>query len=66
MREGGLEDTFIVALTGYDQEEVRRRCQEAGFDQHRVKPIEAPALLEIVNRCVDRHGPSLVVADEES
>jgi PAS domain S-box-containing protein len=35
----------IVALTGWGQEEDKRRSQEAGFDSHLVKPIE-PAALE--------------------
>ena len=30
----------IVALTGWGQEEDRRRSQEAGFDHHLVKPVE--------------------------
>jgi CheY-like chemotaxis protein len=35
---------FIVALTGWGQEEDRRLAQEAGFDHHLVKPVEIPAL----------------------
>ena len=34
----------IVALTGWGQEEDRRRSQEAGFDHHLVKPVEIAAL----------------------
>ncbi|HQZ64332.1 MAG TPA: response regulator, partial [Planctomycetaceae bacterium] len=34
----------IVALTGWGQEEDRRRSQEAGFDHHLVKPVEPAAL----------------------
>jgi CheY-like chemotaxis protein len=29
-----------VALTGWGQEEDRRRTQEAGFKYHLVKPVE--------------------------
>ncbi len=36
---------FIVALTGWGQEEDKRRSHEAGFDYHLVKPVE-PATLE--------------------
>jgi CheY-like chemotaxis protein len=36
-----FDGTLIVALTGYGQEEDRRRSREAGFDEHLVKP---PAL----------------------
>ena len=35
----------LVALTGWGQDEDRRRSQDAGFDSHMVKPIE-PAVLE--------------------
>jgi PAS domain S-box-containing protein len=37
----------LVALTGWGQEEDRRRSAEAGFDLHVVKPVE-PAMLEKV------------------
>ena len=35
---------LIVALTGWGQEEDRRRSKEAGFDYHMVKPVELAAL----------------------
>ena len=35
----------LVALTGWGQEEDRRKSQDAGFDHHMTKPIE-PAALE--------------------
>jgi PAS domain S-box-containing protein len=38
-------DIFIVALTGWGQDDDRRRSHEAGFDHHLVKPVE-PAALE--------------------
>ena len=34
------EQTLIVALTGWGQEEDRRRSRDAGFDHHLVKPAE--------------------------
>ena len=36
-----------VALTGFDQEEYRRRSTEAGFDHHLVKPaaIDDPLIV---------------------
>jgi PAS domain S-box-containing protein len=33
-------DIVLVALTGWGQEEDRRRSREAGFDHHLVKPAE--------------------------
>ena len=35
----------LVALTGWGQDDDRRKSQEAGFDRHLVKPVE-PAALE--------------------
>jgi CheY-like chemotaxis protein len=40
----GLERTILAALTGWGQEEDRRRTAEAGFDHHLVKPIESKSL----------------------
>jgi CheY-like chemotaxis protein len=34
----------LVALSGYGQAEDRRRTQEAGFDQHLVKPADPDAI----------------------
>ena len=38
----------LLALTGYGQEEDRRRAHEAGFEHHLVKPIDIDRLFEIV------------------
>ena len=37
-------EPLIVALTGWGQEEDRKRSRAAGFDRHLVKPVE-PAML---------------------
>ncbi len=39
------KDVRLVALTGWAQEDDRRRAQDAGFDHHIAKPVE-PAMLE--------------------
>jgi CheY-like chemotaxis protein len=36
---------LIAAVTGWGQEEDKRRSQEAGFDHHLIKPVE-PAAIE--------------------
>jgi PAS domain S-box-containing protein len=38
----------LVALTGWGQEEDRRRSREAGFDQHLTKPVELDALQQLL------------------
>jgi PAS domain S-box-containing protein len=37
-------DMMLVALTGWGQEDDRRRSREAGFDAHLVKPVDPEAL----------------------
>ncbi|HET6880459.1 MAG TPA: PAS domain S-box protein [Pirellulales bacterium] len=39
---------FIVALTGWGQEEDKRRSHEAGFNSHLVKPVELAALQRLL------------------
>jgi CheY-like chemotaxis protein len=39
---------FIVAVTGWGQDDDRRRTREAGFDAHLVKPVAPDALLHLV------------------
>ncbi|MEO5701846.1 MAG: PAS domain S-box protein, partial [Casimicrobiaceae bacterium] len=36
----GLENIVLAALTGWGQEDDRRRTAEAGFDHHLVKPVD--------------------------
>jgi signal transduction histidine kinase/CheY-like chemotaxis protein len=48
-QSGGTE-AVIVAITGWGQEQDRRRSEEAGFDAHLVKPVEERALREVVAR----------------
>jgi len=38
----------LVALTGWGQEEDRKRSQSAGFDAHMVKPVEIAALTKLL------------------
>ncbi|HUE70420.1 MAG TPA: ATP-binding protein [Pirellulaceae bacterium] len=42
-------DVIIVALTGWGQDEDRRRSQEAGFNFHIVKPVELAALEKLLS-----------------
>ena len=42
--EARFDGLFLVALTGYGQEQDQRRTREAGFDLHLVKPIDDAAL----------------------
>jgi PAS domain S-box-containing protein len=42
-------DVLLVALTGWGQEEDKRRARAAGFDEHLTKPVD-PALLHALFR----------------
>jgi CheY-like chemotaxis protein len=44
----GLENLLLVAMTGWGQEEDRRRSQQSGFDHHLVKPADPEALRHLL------------------
>jgi CheY-like chemotaxis protein len=44
----GTATTHLIALTGYGQEEDRRRSLEAGFDEHLTKPAEPEILQKLI------------------
>jgi CheY-like chemotaxis protein len=44
----GGGDITIIALTGWGQDEDRRRTREAGFDHHLVKPVEPESLMRLI------------------
>ena len=39
---------FLVAVTGHGQEHEVRRCWEAGFDRHFLKPVEPQELRDLL------------------
>jgi PAS domain S-box-containing protein len=41
-------DVMIVAVTGYGHESDRHQSQEAGFDQHLVKPVQPEILRDLI------------------
>ncbi|XXX72494.1 PAS domain-containing protein [Sorangium sp. So ce134] len=47
-RQPDLELALLVALSGYGQEEDRRRSQAAGFDHHLVKPVSRAVLQPLI------------------
>jgi len=42
------KDLRIYALTGWGQQEDRRKTEEAGFDGHLVKPVEPAKLMQVL------------------
>lgn len=50
LREQPWGQTMIlIAVTGWSQEEDRRRSEEAGFDHHLVKPVDSAALMKMLS-----------------
>ena len=44
----GGDRCLLIALTGYGQQDDRRRAHEAGFDVHLVKPADPDAVVELI------------------
>jgi PAS domain S-box-containing protein len=42
------KNIVVIALTGWGQEDDRRRSEEAGFNGHLVKPVDYDKLLELL------------------
>lgn len=45
---------YLIAQTGWGQDEDRRRAQEAGFDRHMLKPIDTAALVVVLANLPER------------
>jgi len=43
------KDIFIVALTGWGQEDARSLSNEAGFDKHLIKPVDFGELIALLD-----------------
>jgi DNA-binding response OmpR family regulator len=43
------EKMFLIAVTGWGQEEDRQRSSEVGLNVHMVKPVEAAALEKLLS-----------------
>jgi CheY-like chemotaxis protein len=43
-------DVVLVAMTGWGQDEDRRRTRSAGFDEHLVKPVPVDRLALLLER----------------
>ena len=50
VRERRGREVLLVAITGWGQEDDRRRAREAGFDHHFTKPADFEVLLELIGQ----------------
>jgi len=48
--EPGLAGLVLVALTGWGQEEDRKRTRGSGFDHHLTKPVDVDRLMDILGK----------------
>jgi PAS domain S-box-containing protein len=58
-REPWGRDLFLAALTGWGQEEDRRRSAEAGFNAHLVKPVTPDAIERLLDQVGARAAAEL-------
>jgi signal transduction histidine kinase/DNA-binding response OmpR family regulator len=49
LENGGAGHPLLVAMTGYGQDEDRRRSREAGFSHHLVKPVDPQELRQLLS-----------------
>jgi len=50
----------LVALTGWGQEEDRKRAREAGFDHHVVKPVDFSLLARLLDPIANQNASSRI------
>jgi CheY-like chemotaxis protein len=48
IKVGMTRPPVLVALTGWGQEEDRRKAEAAGFDAHLVKPVDHDTLTKLI------------------
>jgi CheY-like chemotaxis protein len=49
-----MDETVLIAMTGYGHEQDRRKAQAAGFNHHLVKPVDPAALQRALASLRDR------------
>ena len=42
------KNMILIAMTGWGQDDDRRKSEEAGFDHHMVKPVDPQALMKLL------------------
>ena len=59
-------DAPIIAVSGYGQDEDRRRSSQAGFDHHFIKPVDFQSLLGVLREVEDNRSPDEELEGVES
>jgi PAS domain S-box-containing protein len=47
----GSKRMYLIAATGWGQEADREKANQAGFDEHLVKPVDVSALIGLLENC---------------
>ena len=55
--QAGMRSALLVAVTGYGQDEDRRRAFAAGFDRHLTKSVDPDALQALLAARPTNHAP---------
>jgi DNA-binding response OmpR family regulator len=50
IRSARGDGVLIIAITGWGQDDDRRRAREAGFDHHFTKPVDFDMLFDLIDR----------------
>jgi CheY-like chemotaxis protein len=43
-QDAALKDVYLIAISGYAQDEDQQRARQAGFDEYCVKPVDLKLL----------------------
>ena len=54
IRKARGNGVLLVAITGWGQEEDRRRARESGFDFHLTKPVDPEAIAQLIDEAQPR------------
>jgi CheY-like chemotaxis protein len=50
LRQAGMHDTLIIAVSGYGLEDDQRRAREAGMDFHVTKPVDVKTISSLIGK----------------
>jgi DNA-binding response OmpR family regulator len=56
LRQERGDSIFIIAISGWGQDEDRKRARDSGFDHHFTKPVDFEALLALIDSESPGHG----------
>ena len=59
-------DALIIAVSGYGQDEDRRRSTQAGFDHHFIKPVDFQTLMGVLHEAENNRSPDEELEGVES